>query len=787
MKYFEHTNAYSVEEAAQALRGGTAKLLAGGTDLLGTLKDENLEQYPERVVNIKTIAALDFIRAEPDGIHIGAGTRLDTITKDALLGARQPAVVAAAASVASPLIRNQATLGGNLMQDTRCWYYRSPDEMAGRLDCLRKCSGPCFALLGENRFHSIFGAAKAHATPCNSECPAGVNIPEYIDRLRAGDLEGAADILLSRNALPSITARVCTHFCQVGCNRRDYDDRVRVGNIERYVGDYTLEHPGVFYASPAKENGKRAAIVGSGPTGLSAAYYLRKAGFSVTVFEKMQEAGGMLQYAIPAYRLPKEVVQKVVGGIAHMGVDIRCGVEIGKDITVETLQNDYDAVFLSTGAWKRTVIGIDGEELTRFGLEFLVEVKSWMKDKPGIDVVVIGGGNVAVDVAVTAKRLGAKSVTMVSLESLDELPATKEEIDRAQEEGVVLMPSWGPKRVIVENDKVRAVELKRCSAVRDASGRFSPQYDESETTLVSGDSILLAVGQQSDLSFLDEKTALEINRGRIAVTGNQQTTVDSVFAGGDAVTGPSTVVQGIAAGRRAAEGIAQKALGAALDAPDVSQGGFLQRDPFGTRHSQSVPAHIRPLNELRVDLEDDLGLDLNEVLEEARRCLNCGCFAVHPSDLATVLLSLDATIKTNRRELSAVQFFVRAQVEAPVLEQDELVTEIVLPTLPKGCISAYEKFRDRKTFDFAVVGVASAYTLEGGVVKDARIALGAVAPSPIRASKAEAYLVGKAVNEDVAEQAAQIALEGAQPFEQNSYKVQVAKAMVKRSILGTVK
>ena len=275
------------------------------------------------------------------------------------------------------------------------------------------------------------------------------------------------------------------------------------------------------------------------------------------LFRSMDEPGGLLMYAIPEYRMPKEKVRKLTGAIANMGVEFKQKVHVGEDVQLEEIVKEYDSVFLDTGAWKRNIIGIDGEDLTRFGLEFLVEVKSWMKDKPGSDVIVVGGGNVAVDVAVTAKRLGASSVTMVSLETEDCLPATPEEMDRALEEGILHKGGWGPKEVVREGGQIKGLAFKKCTRLRDKSGRFSPLYDDNDIMTVYGDAILLAVGQQIDLSYLDERLAVETNRGRITVEESQMTSKEGVFAGGDVTTGPSTVVSAIATGRQAARSIAE--------------------------------------------------------------------------------------------------------------------------------------------------------------------------------------------------------------------------------------
>lgn len=553
MKNFNHRDAENLEQAAGILKEepGRAKIIAGGTDLLSVLKHKLEPDYPETIVNIKSIEGLDHITADENGLRIGATAKLCDIAASPLVQDGYGALADAAKSVATPLIRNLATIGGNLCQEVRCWYYRYPDEIGGRIKCLRKGGDTCNAMTGENKNHSIFGARKVNLSGCSSNCPAHVDIPEYLAKLRAGDMEGAAAILLTSNPIPAITSRVCTHFCQMNCKRSEYDEPVNIGGIERYVGDYILEHSDHFMAPPTEESGKQVAIVGSGPAGLTAAFYLRKQGHRVRVYDKMEEAGGLLRYAIPEYRLPKEIVKKLIQALEHMGIEFLTGIEIGRDLPVSKLVEQYDSVFLNTGAWKRPLIGLDGEELTTFGLDFLIEVNQWMESKIGKDIIVVGGGNVAVDVAITAKRMGAANVVMACLEPEDQMPASAEELNRAREEGITILPSWGPKEILRDGKDIVGLVLKRCTSVFDEQGHFSPAYDESQTSKLLGTSILMAVGQKTDLSFLGEELELKVNRGLITVDPEtMKTSRDNVFAVGDVTTGPKTVVAAIADGKR---------------------------------------------------------------------------------------------------------------------------------------------------------------------------------------------------------------------------------------------
>lgn len=777
MKDFVYKTVRTVEEAADCLAQPGTCAMAGGTDILGQLKDESIIPYPETVVNLKGIEGLKYI-AEENGLHIGSMTTLTEIAENPVIQEKYQALAQAASSVASPLIRRQATIGGNICQDVRCWYYRSPDQVAGCIDCARKNGSKCYAATGLLNQHSIFGGKKICTTPCSEKCPAGVDIPAYMAQLRKGNIDGAARILLENNPIPCITSRVCTHFCQQGCNREDYDEHVGIGNVERYLGDYILENAERFMKAPEKELGRKVAVVGSGPAGLSAAFYLRKAGYGVTVYEKMAEPGGLLMYAIPAYRLPKELVRKLTNAIADMGVTFICNTDIGEETKVEMLKEENDAVFLDTGAWKPSVLGIDGEELTRFGLEFLVEVKQWMSDKPGTDVIVIGGGNVSVDVAVSAKRLGAANVTMVSLESWEELPATKEDVVQAKEEGIKLLTQWGPRRILRDGEKIIGVELKKCISLRDAQGRFSPSYDENELKIVEGDAIFLAVGQRIDLSFLGTDSELETERGRILVENEtQKTNVQGIYAGGDVSTGPSTVVSAIAAGKKAARNIMNDFGENAVDERAYAGHELLQSDISSKKKTSAMKPAMRRMEDRGIDQEDNLGLSYDGVMKEAKRCMNCGCIAVNPSDILTALTALNAEIVTNRRVLSIGVFISKG------LENSEIMTEIVVPAAEHSVVTSYDKFRQRNTIDFAMAALASSYKVEENVVKHAKIVLGAVAPFPIEAEKAEEFLVGNKITKEIAEKTAEIALSEAEPPEELRYKVNIARHLIKNSIL----
>jgi NADPH-dependent glutamate synthase beta subunit-like oxidoreductase/CO/xanthine dehydrogenase FAD-binding subunit len=782
MQPFKYAKADSFESCAAALQEsapGETVVMAGGTDLLGVLKDRVLKEHPRTVIGLKNVKDAAYIRRRDGHMEIGAMTRLAELAESDELRAHAPLLAEAAYSVATPVIRNVATLGGNLCQDTRCWFYRYPHEIGDRLDCMRKGGDECYAVLGDNRYHSIFGGMKARVTPCTVHCPAGIDIPAYMERLRAGDPAGAAAIMMRANPLPMITSRVCAHFCEDGCNRKTTDQAVSIHSVERWVGDYILENAARFYAPPAAETGKKVAIVGAGPAGLTAAYFLRKAGHGVTVIDRMDEPGGMLTYAIPAYRLPRQYVQKLVDALRNMGVRFQTRTAAGKDIHAAELEAAYDKAFIATGAWKRPALGFDGEEFTEFGLDFLREVKVWVDRKPRNNVLVIGGGNVAMDVAMTAKRLGAGSVTLACLEQPWEMPATAEEVSRVVAEGIVIKNGYGVSHLIYEGEKVRGMELVACTSIFDAQHRFAPQYDRNSKLTVDCDSVLLATGQQVDLSFIEEKYKLAQEKGLIKVeAGTQKTSLDSVFAGGDAVTGPSTVVMAIRTGHNAAEAIHAELGGAAAPAAGTA---ILRFDPRGVQKTKAVYLGELSVSKRAIDKEDSSTIAAEESLAEASRCMNCGCYSVNPSDLSPALLALDAEIVTTKRVIDATTFFTTQLRASDVLDRDELVTAVRFAP-PTGYAMKYDKFRVRKSVDFAIVSLAYLYKLADGVIEDVRLVLGGVAPVPLRRREAERVLIGKKPTTELAQQAGEAALQGSMPMKDNAYKMQIVKALINRMV-----
>lgn len=760
--------------------GKESAVIAGGTDLLGALKDAIHDDPPKLIIGLKTVTGSSYVAEEVDGVRIGALTTLTQIAKNPKIRQTYPILAQAAASVASPQIRNIATVAGNLCQEPRCWYYRNPENT---FDCLRKGGRWCDALFAENRYHSIFGGMCVNSAPCAKGCPIHNDIPAYMAKLRTGKMEEAVEILLCTNPLAAIMGRACAHFCEEECNRSEFDEPVSIRSVERYLGDYALEHMDLFYKGPERESGKTVAVVGAGPAGLTAAYFLRKQGHSVTVYDRMPEVGGMLTYSIPAYRLPKSVVRTTIKAFEKMGICFKLGVNVGSDnFTLHDLQARHQSVFLATGLWNGKNLRLEQGELLDSGLEFLIDVQKGSAKPVGERVLVIGGGSVAIDVAITARRMGARHVSMACLECLETIPAIPEDIEMAHEEGINILPSWGPNRVIEQDGKLIGMELVRCSSVFDKDGRFSPVFDPIVKTMVEVDQVLVAIGQSADLSYIG--SSLQTERGMIVASKDTTaTSLEGVFAGGDVTGGKATIVDSMAAGKRAASSIDAYLRGVPLSVALPSNGKTrLTINEAALETSDRIPTPRMSVPERTIQGEDSATLLDGAVEKEALRCANCGCVAVNASDLATTLIALDARVKTTYRTLAVEELFSAAENKTTVLAADELIEEIQIPTPQLGTKQNYLKFRVRNSIDFPIVSVAfKAATLEGKF-HDTRLVLGAVAPIPIRVRAVETLLEGRVPDESLAHEAAILAVSDAQPLTRNKAKVEIVKALVKKAI-----
>ncbi len=401
---------------------------------------------------------------------------------------------------------------------------------------------------------------------CTATCPAQMGIPEYIKAIRNDNLEEGLRILYDTNPLPEICGRICTHKCETVCSVGHQGDPISIRWLKRYIADQnpSEKFKNILGTDTIEQNGKKVAIIGSGPSGLSAAHYLALMGYSCTIFEKLPLAGGMMRYGIPEYRLPYDQIDKDINYILSLGVEIKYNTTIGKDITLEQLNKDYDAVFAGTGLHlgRSTKIPGSDNENVYFATDLLREISLGNEIPIEKKIVVIGGGNVALDITRSMARLqnqkyGKVNIITTSLESEDIMPADREEIIEGREEQAQIIPGWGPIEIEIENNKVKGLHVVKCLSVFDEDGRFNPKFDENIKNFFEADMIVESIGQGMDLSYLSVsiKENLEMdNRGRIIVNKHFQSSIEWLFLGGDIIQGPD-VIHGIANGHKAAIGI----------------------------------------------------------------------------------------------------------------------------------------------------------------------------------------------------------------------------------------
>ncbi|MDE7381784.1 MAG: NADPH-dependent glutamate synthase [Muribaculaceae bacterium] len=432
----------------------------------------------------------------------------------------------------------------------------------------------CF---GYNREEALLEASRCLNCPrprCVEKCPVHVNIPGFISKLAKGEIKEAADIIALDSSLPSVCGRVCPQEsqCEGACVLGIKSEPVAIGKLERFVGDWRIEHPELFTPQHPAPNGKKVAIVGSGPAGLACASDLAKEGYEVKIFEALHKTGGVLVYGIPEFRLPKEkIVAKEVEAVSKLGVEIENDVIIGRTMTIDQLMDEegYDAVFIGSGAGLPRFMGIEGENLNGVfsANEFLTRANLMHAyddsyDTPiytGKRVVVVGGGNVAMDAVRTAKRLGADAY-IVYRRSEAELPARVEEVHHAKEEGVVFNMLTNPVRILGdEKGWVKGIECVRMELGEpDESGRRSPVAVEGSEFVIDTDVVIMALGTSPNPLIRDTTDGLDTNRrGCIVADEEGHTTRPGVFAGGDAVTGAATVILAMGAGRKAAKAISE--------------------------------------------------------------------------------------------------------------------------------------------------------------------------------------------------------------------------------------
>ncbi len=438
--------------------------------------------------------------------------------------------------------------------------------------------------------------------PCRAACPLGVNCQGYVQLVNRGEDAKALAELMKVLPFPGTLSRVCTAPCENACHRKERTgEAVSIRGIKRYLADLDdfIERP---LPEMAEASGQSVAIIGSGPAGMMATYDLRRKGHAVTVIEAEREAGGMLRWAIPAFNLPAKVVAAEIESLQQMGASFQLGTRVGKDLTLEEIKDRHDAVIVAVGCGGHLKLNLEGEDLggVYHGLPFLRDVRAGKPPQMGGKVVVIGGGNAAVDAARTALRLGADSVTLVSLENEDELPAFAETVDIAREEGVVLEHSWGTLEIAGKNGKAVAVRLQRCLCVFDGEGKFNPSFDACQIMDLPADQVIVAIGQRRDASCLEGMGIEPAEADPVT----KATSDEKVFLAGDFIGGPSSIIEAMASGRAAAESV------------DL----FLKGEHL--KYGRSYPGPI----ELEFEIDESRGSGLSRIKPKHKICKGKGDF-----------------------------------------------------------------------------------------------------------------------------------------------------------------
>ena len=480
--------------------------------------------------------------------------------------------------------------------------------------------------------------------PCKTACPVHLSIQGYIKMAAEGRYEDALKLIKQDNPFPMICGAVCNRRCEDACTRGTIDEPLAIDEIKKFIASLDLKkderyiplcekHDGGFWSDDYK-----VAVIGGGPAGLSAAFFLRENGYPVTVFEKERRPGGMLMNGIPSYRLEKDIIEAEIEVIRQMGVEIKCGVEVGKDLTIEQLRSEgYKAFFVAIGMQGGRLAGVPGEDAAgvQTGVDFLRTINQDHSVKLHGGTVVVGGGNVAIDVARTAVRAGASKVTMLCLESEKEMPAAKDEVEEALEEGIEVKNGWGPKEVVTENGHVKSVIFKRCTSVFDSEHRFAPVYDENDTIEIPCENLLLSIGQSVQWGDLLKGTKVELNRNGTAKADplTRQTAEPDIFVGGDVFTGAKFAIDAIAGGREGFVSINRFVhKGNRLDlARDRREFIELDKDDIQVESFDNAKRQIPGKKAgIAKDTFEDLRLTLTEeqVKTEASRCLGCGATTV---------------------------------------------------------------------------------------------------------------------------------------------------------------
>ncbi len=474
-------------------------------------------------------------------------------------------------------------------------------------------------------------------SPCRAACPVNTDVQAYVGFIAQGRYNEAFEVIRSVNPIASVCSMICHHPCEQSCRRCAVDEPLAVRPLKRFVMEKAADYRRSKRRLVEKTKGKSIGIIGSGPSGLTAANDLADLGYNVTIYERHAILGGMLASAIPPYRLPRTVLKEDVDDVIAKGVDIRTNCEIGRDIAMKDIIGKHDAVLLAVGLSQSRSLNIPGVEGpgVLLAIPFLEDVAFDRKPALGSRVLVVGGGNVAMDVARSARRLGVKNVEMVCLESAEEMPAWKWEVDEAVEEGISIHHRWGPKAVLRDGKGIKGLEVVKVTQVFDTSGRFNPTFDNDKTTLIEADTIIITIGQMAKVSFLKDSPVKVDERGRVVWDPKtHMSSAKGVFCSGEVVAGPGSAIAAAASGHRSAMAIHLYLQGEKIEdnLPSYEKEKLPQL-PAGvidriSREPRMKIKHLPPETRCSSFASFEFSYDEEEALREAGRCRGCGGGAV---------------------------------------------------------------------------------------------------------------------------------------------------------------
>lgn len=539
--------------------------------------------------------------------------------------------------------------------------------------------------------------------PCKTACPAHIAVQGYLKMAAQGRYQDALALIKKNNPLPAICGYVCNRRCEDACTRGTIDESIAIDEVKKYIAMLDINAETRYVPEkvvPATKGyfDEKVAIIGAGPAGISCAYYLAEKGYTnVTVFEKNKEPGGMVVYGIPSFVMEKNIVQAEIDVLQAMGVEIKCGVEVGKDITIAQLREQgYKAFYIAVGCQGGRKTGVAGEDAkgVMTGVELLHITTDDESYKLTGDTVVIGGGNVAIDVSRTAIRCGSPKVSQVSLETRDIMPALPEEIETAESEGINIIGGWGPKEILTEDGKVTGIVFKKCTSVKDADGRFNPQYDENETMTIECSNVIMSVGQAIEWGSLLEGTKVEFWHGNYPVADKvtYQTAEPDIFVGGDVYTGPKFAIDAIAAGKQGAISIHRyvQPHSSLTIGRDPNYYVELDKDDYSVEKYDNT-GRQRPAKKSGVDklsFRSDAGVFTEEqVKKETARCLGCGATIVDENQC------VGCGICTTKCEFDAIHL-QRDLPECSTMRRSEDKLKYILPYGAKQAIKI--KFKKKK-------------------------------------------------------------------------------------------